>query len=66
MIVPNSEKGVFMKICMIGHKTVPQRGGGIELVVEELATRMVEKGNKVTLFNRKRKGYPTEGDYKGR
>ena len=34
-----------MKIAMIGHKRIPGREGGIEVVVEELTTRMVEKGN---------------------
>ncbi len=54
-----------MKICMIGHKTVPSRDGGIEIVVEELASRMVEKGHEVTLFNRKRKNNPSANIYKG-
>ena len=30
-----------MKIAMIGHKRIPGREGGIEVVVEELTTRMV-------------------------
>ena len=34
-----------MKIAMIGHKRIPSREGGVEIVVEELATRMGEKGN---------------------
>lgn len=42
-----------MKIAMIGHKRVPSREGGIEIVVEELATRMAEKGHQVTCYNRK-------------
>lgn len=38
-----------MKIAMIGHKKKYRaREGGIEIVVEELATRMVEKGHSVT------------------
>ncbi len=41
-----------MKIAMLGHKRVPSREGGIEVVVEELATRMVEMGNQVTCYNR--------------
>lgn len=44
-----------MKICMIGHKTIPSRNGGIEIVVEELAKRMVKQGHEVIVFNRKRK-----------
>lgn len=42
-----------MSIAMLGHKRVPSREGGIEIVVEELATRMVERGHKVTCFNRR-------------
>lgn len=44
-----------MKIAMIGHKRIPGREGGIEVVVEELSTRMVKKGHKVTAYNRKKK-----------
>lgn len=54
-----------MKICMIGHKTVPSRDGGIEIVVEELASRMVKEGHEVTLYNRKRKNNPSKLEYKG-
>ena len=36
----------------MGQKRVPSREGGIELVVEELCTRMVQKGNQVTCYNR--------------
>ncbi len=42
-----------MKIAMLGHKRVPSREGGIEIVVEELSTRMVAMGYKVTCYNRK-------------
>lgn len=41
-----------LNIAMLGHKRIPSREGGIEVVVEELSTRMVEKGHKVTCFNR--------------
>ena len=44
-----------MKIAMIGHKRIPSREGGIEIVVEELATRLVEKGHVVDVYNRKGK-----------
>ena len=29
-----------VKIAMLGHKSIPSRQGGIEIVVEELAVRM--------------------------
>lgn len=42
-----------MKIAMLGHKRIPSREGGVEIVVEELSTRMVDLGHKVTCYNRK-------------
>lgn len=41
-----------LHIVMLGHKRVPSREGGIEIVVEELATRMVAAGHQVTCLNR--------------
>lgn len=41
-----------MRIAMVGHKRVPSREGGIEVVVEELAARMVIHGHTVTCYNR--------------
>ena len=38
-----------LRIAMLGHK----REGGIEIVVEELATRMAKKSHSVTCYNRK-------------
>jgi glycosyltransferase involved in cell wall biosynthesis len=42
-----------MKIAMIGHKRIPSREGGIEVVVEELSKRLVQMGHSVTVYNRK-------------
>ena len=42
----------YMKIAMVGHKRVPSREGGIEVVVGELAKRMVAQGHSVTCYNR--------------
>lgn len=42
-----------LNIAMLGHKRIPSREGGIEIVVEELSTRMVKLGHQVTCFNRK-------------
>lgn len=57
---------------MFGHKRVPSREGGVEIVVEELSTRMASKGHTVTLYNRrgkhvseKRLETPTVKEYKG-
>lgn len=41
-----------LNIAMIGHKRIPSREGGIEIVVKELATRMVQLGHKITVYNR--------------
>lgn len=41
-----------LKIAMLGHKRIPSREGGVEIVVEELSTRMVAMGHKVTCYNR--------------
>ena len=41
-----------MKIVMLGHKRIPSREGGIEVVVEELSTRMAAIGHTVTCLNR--------------
>lgn len=61
-----------IKIAMLGHKHMPSREGGIEIVVEELSCRMVERGYSVTCYNRS--GHHVSGsefdehplkDYKG-
>lgn len=41
-----------MRIAMLGHKRIPSREGGIEIVVEQLSTRMVDRGHSVTCYNR--------------
>ena len=41
-----------LNIAMLGHKRIPSREGGIEIVVEELSTRMVKLGHQVTCYNR--------------
>jgi len=61
-----------LNIAMLGHKRIPSREGGVEIVVEQLSTRMVEKGHSVTCYNRS--GHHVSGkefdgnvlsDYKG-
>lgn len=42
-----------MRIAMFGHKRVPSREGGVEIVVEELSTRMVALGHDVICYNRR-------------
>lgn len=38
---------------MIGHKRVPSREGGVEVVVEELSVRLAQMGHHVTCLNRR-------------
>lgn len=64
-----------MRIVMLGHKRIPSREGGVEIVVEELATRMASLGNEVIVYNRKgshvagigneQKEYGKKYEYKG-
>lgn len=42
-----------LNIAMFGHKHVLSREGGIEIVVNELSTRMAAKGDKVICYDRK-------------
>ena len=37
---------------MFGHKRIPSREGGVEVVVQELSTRLAELGCNVTCYNR--------------
>lgn len=43
----------MLRIAMLGHKRIPSREGGVEIVVGELATRMCQRGYEVTCFNRR-------------
>lgn len=59
-----------LNIAMLGHKHVLSREGGIEVVVNELATRMVAKGHSVTCYDRRTHHVNGEeidqrGEYKG-
>lgn len=42
-----------LRIAMLGQKRIPSREGGVEIVVEELATRMAAQGHAVTCYNRR-------------
>lgn len=43
----------ILQIAMLGHKHMLSREGGIEIVVNELSTRMAAKGYKVVCYDRK-------------
>ncbi len=47
-----NEKNKKLNIAMFGHKHIPSREGGVEIVVEQLAVRMARLGHKVTCYNR--------------
>lgn len=49
----------YIKIAQIGHKRIPSREGGVEVVVEQLSVRYVKKGNIVDAYNRS--GYHVSG-----
>lgn len=55
----------YMKIAMVGQKRVPSRDGGIEVVVGELAKRMVAQGHSVTCYNRTDKQQPQPENFNG-
>ncbi|MEA4997779.1 MAG: glycosyltransferase family 4 protein [Candidatus Limiplasma sp.] len=42
-----------LRIAMLGHKRIPSREGGVEVVVEAIATRMAAQGHRVTCYNRR-------------
>ena len=39
-------------VAEIGHKRIPSREGGVEIVVEEISKRLVKLGHKVDAYNR--------------
>lgn len=41
-----------LRIAMLGQKRIPSREGGVEIVVEELSTRLAGQGHEVTCYNR--------------
>lgn len=54
-----------MKIAMIGQKGIPTRSGGVEIHVEEIAARLVERGHEVVVYCRKNYCINKPHEYKG-
>lgn len=54
-----------MRVAMVGHKRIPGRGGGVEVVVEELSTRLASMGIDVTAYNRRSGGDRSPDWYEG-
>ena len=42
-----------LRIAMLGHKRIPSREGGVEIVVSELSSRMAKLGHDVVCYNRR-------------
>ena len=49
----NKKSKESLRVAFLGHKRIPSREGGVEIVVGELATRMAKDGHRVTCYNRK-------------
>lgn len=49
----------WKRVAMIGHKRIPSREGGAEIVVDEISTRLTERGYHVDAYNRS--GYHVSG-----
>lgn len=54
-----------MKIAMFGHKRIPSREGGVEIVTEELSVRMAKQGHDVVCYNRSRSDQRSPKNYRG-
>lgn len=59
----NNQENKTLSIAMLGHKVVPSRRGGIELVLTTIAPLLVSHGYDVTCFNRA--GDEVENEYIG-
>ncbi len=56
---------IILKIAMLGHKRIPSREGGVEIVVGEISRRMASLGHQVVCYNRSRRGIKKIKDYMG-
>lgn len=54
-----------MRVAIIGHKQIPGRSGGVEVVVQELAGRLVRRGVEVIAYNRKVRGHSSPSTFEG-
>lgn len=53
LVKQRKRKKEHLRIAMLGHKRIPTREGGVEIVVNELSVRMVAKGHSVDAYNRR-------------
>lgn len=54
-----------MHIAMMGTRGIPARAGDFEMAVEQVATRLVERGHQVTVYCRPEQGNRPEATYRG-
>ena len=48
-----TKKKSALRVAMLGHKRIPSREGGVEIVVEQLSAGLVQAGHAVTCYNRR-------------
>lgn len=64
-MVPCLSSEENMRIALMGTRGVPAKYSGFETCVEELGSRLVERGHDVTVYCRKHHGHYAESIYKG-
>ena len=52
LLMDRKEKKRIRRIAMIGHKRIPSREGGLEIVVDELSCGLAARGYEVDAYNR--------------
>ncbi len=57
--------GIRLKVAVIGQKGIPSRAGGVEIHVEEIASRIADEGCEVTVYCRESYCNEKYDDYKG-
>ncbi len=63
MVLSKTNNKKTLRVAMIGHKRIPSREGGVEVVVWELATRLRDLGIEVDCYNRSGYRVVKERDY---
>lgn len=54
-----------LKIALLGTRGIPARYSGFETFYEQLATRLINRGHQVTVYNRSHLIKDVKGEYKG-
>ncbi|HYN20744.1 MAG TPA: DUF1972 domain-containing protein, partial [Thermoanaerobaculia bacterium] len=56
---------VSLRVALIGSRGIPNRYGGYETLMEELAVRLVDRGFRVTVYCRSHSTPPDLRSYRG-